>query len=589
MISLPAKGKVEVKGRKVFGCSQEPENFGTYFVLELDRDITSFGTFENDAVKTGDSARDGKNIGAYINFSTDKNRVVAVKVGTSTIGYEQAELNLQREVGAQAFDGVRKKTAATWEKEMGRIEIKGGTDDQRKTFYTCLYRALKFPHRMYELDQAGKAVHRSPYDSKMHDGVLYADNGFWDTYRCVYSFYSVAYPEQWKDIMQGWVQAYRENGWYPQWPSPGNRSCMIGTHIDAVIADAIVKGMDGLDVQTAYEGLHKDAFVNPTDNNRGRQALDKYLKLGFVPNGACEYAMSSSLDYAYDDWCVAQAAKKLGKMDDYAVLMERANNYRKSWDPSIGFMRAKTADGQWLPNFDEFAWGGPYVEGGPWQCSWAVQQDVAGLIGLVGGPEAMVAKLDKMFATPPTFHTGGYGGVIHEMSEMPPVNAGQYAHGNQPVHHVLYLYAAAGQPWKTEQWTRKMCATVYNAGPKGFAGDEDNGEMATWYLLNAMGFYPLTPGCPEYMLTSPVFEKATIHLAHGKNFTVSASHNSDNAVYVQNRSLNGRDYTKTWISHEDVINGAKIQVEMGVAPKVRDVKIDELPYSMSTDTASKAK
>ena len=592
LVTPPLKGKVEVKGRKIFAYSQEPDAFGTFFVVELDRDVQSSGTFANGKVYDGQPSRSGHGVGAYVNFKTGDleygvpRRAVVIKVGTSTISHEQAERNLQREVGPLGFDEVRSRTAAVWEKHLGRIAIEGGSPEARKTFYTCLYRALKFPHRLYEIDEAGKSIHRSPYDYKLHDGVLYADNGFWDTFRCVYSFYSVAYPEQWKEIMQGWIQTYRENSWYPQWPSPGNRGCMIGTHIDAVIADAIVKGMDGLDLETAYAGLRKDAMVNPRQGDRGRQALDEYLKRGYVPDGHCEYAASAGLDYAYDDWCVAQVARKLGNMDDYRMFMERAKNYRKSWDPRIGFMRARKSDGQWVEKFDEFAWGGPYVEGGPWQCSWAVQHDPAGLIELAGGPQAMVAKLDKMMTMEPTYHVGGYGGVIHEMREMAAVKFGQYDQGNQPVHHVLYLFTAAGAPWKTEFWTRKVCAELYNSGPQGFPGDEDNGEMASWYLLNALGFYPLTPGRPEYVLTSPLFTKATIHLANGREFVVTAPENRDANVYVQKRILNGGSYTNTWIAHEVITAGSHLQVELAEKPKERRIEPGELPHSMSTDAGN---
>jgi len=310
--------------------------------------------------------------------------------------------------------------------------------------------------------------------------------------------------------------------------------------------------------------------------------LNEYIERGYVVDGHCQYAMSSSLDYAYDDWCVAQAARKLGKMDDYRLLMERAKNYRKSWDPSVGFMRARDAEGKWVEPFDEFAWGGPYVEGGPWQCSWAVQHDVAGLIELVGGPKAMVTMLDKLLTMEPTFHTGGYGVVIHEMSEMAAVKFGQYDHGNQPGHHILYLFTAAGEPSKTEYWTRKVCRELYHSGPKGFAGDEDNGEMASWYLLNALGIYPLTPGRPEYVLTSPLFAKMTIHLENGRDFVVAAPKNSDTAVYVQKRTLNGKPYTNTWIAHEEILRGGQMQVDQAETPLVRKLEARELPYSMST-------
>jgi predicted alpha-1,2-mannosidase len=581
------KSEVQVTGRTARIYSQ-PEDFGAYYVVELDRDITGAGTFEGGKINDGQQNLKGTNVGTYLNFKT-AGGPVEVKIGTSYISYEQAEENLRQEIGKSNFQTVRAKTAAVWEKQLSRLEIENGSEDQLKTFYTCLYRASKFPHRIYELNASGKPIHRSPYDGKIQDGVLYADNGFWDTYRTEYALYSVVYPEQWREMMLGWVQAFRENGWYPQWPSPGNRSCMIGTHIDAVIADAIVKGVDGLDLETAYAGLHKDAFTPPNSDVVGRQALGDYLKRGYVPDGHCAYAMSSSLDYAYDDWCVAQAAKKLGKLDDYATLMERAKNYTKSWDPSIGFMRARKDNGDWVDNFDEFAWGGPYVEGGPWQCSWAVQQDVAGLIKLVGGPDAMIAKLDKMLTMPATFHPGGYGGVIHEMSEMPPCHMGQYSHNNQPVHHVLYLFTAAGQPWKTEFWTRKVCATLYNSGPEGFAGDEDNGEMASWYVLNALGFYPLTPGRPEYVLTTPVFTKATIHLASGKKFVITAPDNNDQTCYTTRRILNGKPLATTWINHADIVKGGKLAVTVSEKPAIRELPLSDLPYSMSTDVSAEHK
>ncbi len=572
--------EVQIEGRTVKLYSQ-PSDFGAYYVIELDRDIIGAGTLTGSNVSADSKAAKGKNVGAYVEFAADK--PVEVKIGSSYISFEQAAANLKREVGPAGFDEVRQQVAAVWEKGMSRLEIEGATEAERQTFYTCLYRAMKFPHRLYELSDDGKKIHRSPYDGKVHDGALYADNGFWDTYRTVYSFYSVVYPEQWGEILQGWLQAYLENGWYPQWPSPGNRNCMIGTHIDAVIADAIVKGVSGLDMETAYAGIRKDAFVPPTNGVVGRQALNDYLEHGWVPNGRCDYALSSSLDYAYDDWCVAQAAKKLGKMDDYKVLIQRAENYKKSWDPSIGFMRAHKADGSWLENFDQFAWGGPYVEGGPWQCSWAVQQDVAGLIHLVGGPEAMAARMQQLLAMPSTFHAGGYGGVIHEMSEMPPLHMGQYSHNNQPIHHALYLFAAAGQPWETEFWTRKVCAEAYNAGPKGFAGDEDNGEMATWYILNALGFYPLTPVVPEYVLTTPMFAKATIHLAGGNDFVIEAPGNDAYTVFTSERKLNGQPLSRLVIKHAELIGGGKLEVSVSSQPHIRKVAETDLPYSMSTD------
>lgn len=566
--------EVDVVGRKIHFRSQ-PGSFGAYYVLELDREIAACGTYEGTTVHAGDKAGKAKNLGLYMNFKTGACREITLKVGSSYISYEQAERNLGAEIGNNGFDEVRAKTAALWQDYLGRIEIKGATEAERNTFYSCLYRALKFPHRLYELNEAGKPIHRSPYDGNVHDGVLYADNGFWDTFRTVYSLYSLVYPKQWSEILNGWVQAYRENGSYPQWPSPGNRSCMIATHSDAIIADAIAKDIQGLDLKAAYEGLRKDAF----DKKRAGQG--EYLKLGFVPDGHSQYAVSTSLDYAYDDWCVAQAAQKLGMLDDYRVLMERAKNYSKLWDEGVGFMRAKKADGTWSGDFDEFAWGGPYVEGGPWQCSWAVQHDAAGLIKLMGGATAMEAKLDKMLSMPPEYHPGAYRKVIHEMSEMAALKMGQYAHNNQPVHHLLYLYTAAGAPWKTEYWTRKVCAELYHSGPQGYAGDEDNGEMSSWYVLNALGLYPLTPGRPEYVLTTPLFEQASILLENGRRFVFNAPGNNQNTVYTKARSLNGKSLSRTWIAHNELIAGGELRTTVVEKPFIRPLKPENLPYSMS--------
>ena len=304
------------------------------------------------------------------------------------------------------------------------------------------------------------------------------------------------------------------------------------------------------------------------------------MKLGYIPDRASTYALSATLDYAYDDWCVAQIAKQQHEPDVYQSLMKRSQNYRSLWDPKVGFMRPKTADGQWVEPFDEFAWGGSYAESGPWQSSWFVPHDPAGLIGLIGGPEKMAAKLDAMLATPPTFHVGGYGHVIHEMTEMAEAHFGQYAQSNQPSFDNLYLFTAAGQPWKTEYWTRRVCAEMYNSSPKGFPGDEDNGSMASWYILSSIGLYPFCPGTSMYMFTSPLFPKITLRLPDGKNVCHHGSGTtSDKNVYVQSRNLNGVDYTQTGIPYADIMQGGVVNVEMGPDAKIRSVETKDLPYS----------
>ena len=568
---------VEVVGRTIRGWSTatsggELKHFKAYFVVQLDRDLTGSGTFTGSNKDFREPAERLPSLGGYVEFATGQNRTVIVKVGTSYIGFEQAEQNLKNET-ADGFDGVRRKSSETWAANLAKIEVNGGTDDQRKTFFSCLYRAQLFPHKIYELDAAGNQTHYSPFDGKVHPGILYTDNGFWDVYRTNYPFWSILFPEQLGEILHGFENAYLENGWFPQWPSPGDRVSMIGTHVDAVYADAVVKGIKGFDVATAYEGIRKDAFEVPPRNNVGRPALKHYLEEGYVPGGHDGYSASTSLDYAYDDWCVAQVAKALGKTDDYEALMKRSKNYKASWDPKVGFFRPRDAEGAFMHEpFDEFGWSNGYVEGGPWQCSWAVQHDIDGLAELMGGKKAMGEKLDQLMGLPPVFHVGGYGNVIHEMTEMANSRFGQYAQSNQPSHHILYLFSAIGQPWKTEYWTRKVCEELYNSGPHGFPGDEDNGEMSCWFLLSSMGFYPLCVGDPHYTLTSPLFDEVTLHLPNGKTFTIKTDNNGKHNVFVRSRTLNGQPFIASTISHEQIVGGGEMVMEMSQLAQAQERK-----------------
>ena len=565
----------ETRGRTFRGKTSKVK---TYFVGVLDRDIARSGFYSSGACAAhGKQPVNAARTGAYLEFDVAQNPVVELRFAESFISFEQAEQNLKAETQG-GFEAVRARTAAQWLGYLDRISIEG-TEEQKKTFYTCLYRALKYPHRLHEVTAEGKTVHQSPWNWKLNDGVAFTDTGLWDTYRTQFPLFSIVYPELLGEIVQGWLNAFQEAGRLPQWPNYGGVTGMPGTHADAMIADAIVKGIPGFDVNKAYEAIRHDAF-----DPKARAGQEDYLKLGYVPYRSTEYWVSTSLDYAYDDWCVAQAARLLGKDDDYRQLMERAQNYRKLWDPKVGFMRGKKADGTWdSAKFDEFAWGGAYCEGGPWQASWAVQHDTAGLADLLGGRDALAKKLDTMVSLEPVFHPheDGYRGMIHEMVEMKTLDMGQLAMCNQPAFHHPYMYSSAGQPWKGEALTRKVCDEKINAGPKGYPGDEDNGSMGSWYVLSALGFYPMTPGHPSYVLTSPALTKATLHLPGGKTFVVSAPGNNAKAVYVQKRIINGKEDTKTWISHETIISGGTMTVELGDKPHERTVKEDELPYSAS--------
>jgi predicted alpha-1,2-mannosidase len=434
-------------------------------------------------------------------------------------------------------------------------------------------------------------VHYSPWSGRIEKGVAYTDTGLWDTFRTQFPLLSIAYPDIYGEIAEGWLNAYREGGWLTHWPNPGGFRSMPGNFADNMIADAMVKGIKGFDYKTAYEALRKDAFVNPVSQNGepvgGKAAFDKYLRLGYVPARQSEYWVSMTLDYAYNDWCVAQAAKLVGRTDDYRALMQRSQNYKNLWDASSGFMRSKDEAGNWSErNFDEYAWGGGYAESGPWQASWSVQHDALGLADLVGGPAAFGRKLDDLFTHPPIFKTGTYNGVIHEMIEFVAVGMGQYGACNQPSFHLPYLYAGIGQPWKTEYWTRRACRELFNAGPDGFSGDDDNGSNSSWYLLSAMGIYPLTPGHPSYVLTSPEFDSVKIALPSGKTLSISTKNNGEKNVYVRSRTVNGKPWAKTWISHADLMNGASIASTMSNQPTVRRVEQGELPYSAKMELAA---
>jgi predicted alpha-1,2-mannosidase len=557
LLVMPVTGEtfydIAPDGRTVSGYTRGNSggvtpDFACHFVLVFDRAVT--GTGEGKALA--------------LDFSAEAGEQVEVKVATSFIGPEQALRNLEQEVGEKDFDGVRAEAARVWEKTLGCIEIEGATEEQNRTFYTCLYRAALFPREFHEYDAAGAPIHYSPYIGGVHPGVLYTDNGFWDTYRTVYPLLSLLWPARLSEILEGWTQAYRESGWFPRWPSPGHRDCMIGTHSDVLIADAVAKGITGFDLETAYKGLHRNAFdADAGAGAYGRRGLAYYHNLGYVPADRVHEATACTLDYAYNDWCVAQVAQALGHKDDYQILSERANNYKNLFDPAVGFMRGKNEDGSWEEPWSEFRWGSPHVEGGPWQGSWAVQHDVEGLIALHGGPEPFCAKLDTMLATPPYFEVGQYGFEIHEMTEMAVANFGQYAHSNQPVHHVLYLFAYAGQPEKTQYWVRRILSEYYS--PDFLPGDEDNGEMAAWYVLSSLGFYPVCPGKAEYVLGSPLFPKATVHLENGHDLCLEAPENGPQNVYVQAVTVNDQPHTDCLISHATLAEGARVRFQMGQA------------------------
>ena len=568
-----------ITGKNASGVRNVP-GFAQYFVIVFDHKFTRTGTWEipenpqgrplpgqTTSLTADANTRQGNHVGAYVGFTTKEGEMVTARVGVSLISMEQAERNLRAEMPDAGFDPVAARAKAAWEKELAKVDVQGGSAAARKTFYTAMYHAVQFPHMLQETDAAGKMVHWSPYDGKVHPGEMFADNGFWDTFRAQFPLLTIIEPKKDAEIIRAMLNAYDEGGFIPKWPNPGETNVMIGTHGDSVVADAYLKGIRDYDVAKAYAALRKDSTEKGVPPFQARSGIEDYIKLGYVPydHGVRE-SVACTLEYAYDDFAVAQMAKALGKDEDYKTFQARAGNYRNIYDAKTGFMRGRKSDGTWIEPFDPLAWGGVYTEGNAWQWLWSVQQDVPGLMELMGGRDAFLKKLDTLFTTTPEFKVGGYGSVIHEMTEAKMADTGQYAHINEPVHHVVYLYDYAGEPWKTQQWVHKVEDELYKPGPAGWLGDEDTGQMSSWYIFSSLGFYPVLPGQPVYALGSPQFDRAVVHLENGKTFTVEASKTAPGDIYVQSVTLNGKTLTRPWIRHSEITDGGVLHFQLGPRP-----------------------
>lgn len=581
--------RVIPEARRVIGYCRNnhggvPDNFHNYFVLEFDKDFQWVHTWKDGALAPGRHSSEGGHVGAIVGFSTRQGEQVHVKVASSFISPEQAALNLQRELGSDSFEQAREKARRAWEQELGRVRVEGDNIDDIRTFYSCLYRLLLFPRRFYEINAAGEVVHYSPYNGQVLPGYMFTDNGFWDTFRAVFPFFTLMYPELNAQIMEGLVNTYRESGWLPEWASPGHRDCMIGSNSASLIADAYIKGIRGYDIETLYEAILKNTTGKGPVNSVGRFGAEYYNRLGYVPYdvGINENA-ARTLEYAYADFAIWQLAKALGRPQaEIELFRKRAQNYRNLFDPETRLMRGRNEDGSFQSPFSPFKWGDAFTEGNSWHYTWSVFQDVEGLIGLMGGPEAFTAKLDSVFTLPPVFDESYYGFVIHEIREMQIMGMGQYAHGNQPIQHLIYLYNYAGQPWKAQQRARQVMRKLYAPTPDGYCGDEDNGQTSAWYVFSALGFYPVCPGTPEYVFGSPLFEKATLAMPNGKAFIIEAKGNAADKPYIRSASLNGQPYGKTWIGHEALQAGGRLEFSMGSEPeKNRGAGAGAAPYSMS--------
>ena len=530
--------KIIPEERKIIGYCRNhragvPENFHNYFVARFDKDFEITHTWSDGwELQQNSLDSEGKHVGAIIGFKTKKGEHVHAKVASSFISPEQAELNLSREIGKDSFKETKRKAKEEWERELNKIAIEDGNIDHIRTFYSCLYRVLLFPRKFYEINAEDEIVHYSPYNGKVLPGYMFTDNGFWDTFRAVFPFFNMMYPELNGKIMKGLANTYRESGWLPEWASPGHRDCMIGSNSAPIISDAFLKGAfkDDADVEVLLEAMLKNANVEEGRpySSVGREGLNYYNALGYIPyDVGIRENTARTLEYAYADFTIARMAEQLGKKDIAKTYYKQSLNYKNVFDPSTNLMRGKNEDGTFQSPFNPLKWGDAFTEGNSLHYTWSVFHDIQGLIDLMGGDKAFISQLDHVFEMPPDFDDSYYGKTIHEIREMQIVNMGNYAHGNQPIQHMIYLYNYAGVPFKTQSRIREVLTNLYSATPDGYCGDEDNGQTSAWYVFSSLGFYPVTPGVDQYVIGSPLFDKAILTLENGNKFTILTENNSN--------------------------------------------------------------
>lgn len=579
---LPAENKII--GYTTRNSGGVPDNFRNYFVIQFDKPFAYTATFADQKLQENVNEQTAGHTGAVIGFRTKKGETVHARVASSFIGFEQADTNLEELNGT--FDELVQQGKQAWNDVLGRVEVEGGNLDQYRTFYSCLYRSLLFPRKFYEVDADGQIVHYSPYNGQVLPGYMFTDTGFWDTFRCLFPLLNLMYPSVNKEMQEGLVNAYKESGFFPEWASPGHRGCMVGNNSASILVDAYMKGVRVDDLKTLYEGLlHGTENVHPEVSSTGRLGHEYYNKLGYVPYDVkINENTARTLEYAYNDWCIYRLAKELNRpKKEVNLFAKRAMNYRNVFDTESKLMRGRNLDGKFQSPFSPLKWGDAFTEGNSWHYSWSVFHDPQGLIDLMGGKESFVTMLDSVFAVPPVFDDSYYGQVIHEIREMTVMNMGNYAHGNQPIQHMIYLYDYAGQPWKAQYWLREVMNRMYTPTPDGYCGDEDNGQTSAWYVFSALGFYPVCPGTDEYAVGAPLFKKATLHFENGNRLVIDAPDNSDRNRYIRSLDFNGK-YTKNYLKHGDLLKGGTIRCQMDAQPNLQRGTADaDAPYSFSKE------
>lgn len=593
--------KTNIEGQRASGLGT------VYFAIELSKPVKYFGTFDSDFVapESGHgifpykNEESGTNIGAFLQFNTENNEEILLKIGISYVSIEGAKNNLNTEITHWDFEKTKEEAKNIWIKELQKIEVKGGTEDQKEIFYTAMYHSLLSQYISQDVD--GKYFGS---DKKIHTANnfnFYGSFSCWDTYRTQHPLLTIIKPEDINDYIKSIEEKVKNYGWLPaQHFMNVFGEAMVGDHLIPIITDAYIKGFRDYDIDFLYGAIIKKANENPRapiPEYAGRSGLDYYKKLGYAPIDKVTEAVPNTLELAYDDWCIAQLAENLEKEDDKKAFNKRALNYKNVWDAETEFMRPRKENGNWLEEignneqsivkngehsyyryFDPLIIGRRpnrhYTESNAWQYIWSVQHDVNGLINLFESDDKFTKKLDTFFEMSTDVSSPKYVGVVGTL--------GQYVQGNQPSHHVAYLYNYSKQPWKTQQRVRQLMDMMYQSGAGGLCGNEDMGSLSSWYIFSAIGFYPVTPGIPQYSIGSPIFDEVKINLKNGKVFTVKTKNNTANNVYIKNVKLNGKKYSKNYISHNDIINGSTLVFEMSDKPnKNRGTEDSDKPYSLS--------
>lgn len=562
-----------------------PENFKNYFVVEFDKPFTYTASVAGGMINSKSLESKDSHAGGVIGFATKRGEIVHARIASSFISPEQAELNL-KELGADSFNQVAEKGRKVWNDVLGRISIEDDNTDRLRTFYSCLYRSVLFPRSFYEINEKGETVHYSPYNGQVLPGYMFTDTGFWDTFRCLFPFLNLMYPSMNEKMQEGLVNAYKESGFLPEWASPGHRNIMVGNNSASIVSDAYIKGLRGYDIETLWEALkHGANNMHPKVSASGRAGYEYYNKLGYVPdNVGWGQSAARTLEYAYDDWTIYQLGKKLNKpQSEIEIYAKRAMNYKNLYNPQYKLMTGRSDNGEFDKNFVAEDWSGAFCEGNSWHWSFCVFHDPQGLIDLMGGRKEFITMMDSVFIVP-----GNKGmesrGIIHEMREMQVMNMGQYAHGNQPIQHMIYLYNYAAEPWKAQYWVREVMDKLYSYTPDGYCGDEDNGQTSAWYVFSALGFYTVCPGTDQYVIGSPIFKSVTLNLENGKKVTIKSNNAGKNNRYISSLKLNGKTYPKNYLTHEDLLEGANLLFDMSSSPNTqRGVSPSDAPYSFSDE------